>query len=1777
MKKGISSFVKKLFLTLIILVGMLPMTAFAAKSSGEIEVKIQGMHNAQIKYAKLYTYDDKEEKTKDLLEEINGDSGSYTLNLQEGDYWLDGYDANDDLNGGIKLTVSENQNTFYIQRVYAIYCSNKGWTEGTNYEISVAVSNGSVNRETTLGKANYLGNTRTSCLFIKGDTIAATFTPIGEYKDSYYAETIRKTAMMNCDISGKVNEAVKLTFTVPKGSVVDVGKTLKNNYYTQNFYEASGTPAAGENDTEIWTYRIPKETSNKTNGPYHFFRVQHEEGVTYWDFFDPSAITDGTKEFTITKEDLFIGSKEFTKDTVIKDYSENKHDTAGIYMNINAQGYKSMKKGETYELNMFRNWQAIEHFYNRMIALPDMSYEIITVDGTDVISIEPDEKNSSIATMTAKNEGTAIVLVTYDAMFSAQAMTDYDAKAYYNNSKFSAIWPELTGVFVVTVDKDGTGIDTGMEIDRQGKTGTIDAEHDILYYFGEEGASYSFKPENGTTVTVNRGTSNGEKWSFAGFSAADITTAEDGTVTVSGLKTGRHIIKVAKADGTAAYQVVTVRQASYELLDENFNALTEESEIKANDIIYVQFSGLINPCEKLAGIYNHAAIIQYLSEDGNKCTSSPGGVYGVYDFSSDATEQRVKVQIPKYWTGTTYSLNSGVINMKTSGSAPTAHRNLRYVTGSAANYDAAQGIGTLLCEIPDIEIPLTETEFLTGSISFEDEAGKSIDRSNVTITLEDTDGNSVELTEESKFQCLEGTYHYTVKAAGYFYKTGSIEVSNDNLEFTITLKVSSENAWDGMTLKEPSTEEGVYQIGTGAELAWFADYVNRGNGTTSAVLTADIHLAGYEWTPIGNSSKQFTGNFDGQNHKIEYLKISNIKGYAGVFGYVNSNGVVKNLTAKGEITLSSSGTSAGGIVGYVNSATIENCINNVKITNVGNNTGGIAGNSYASKIIGCKNTEAITSTSSYAGGIVGNLSSSVTKAVIQNCCNSGKVTAKTYAGGLVGYSGGAQIIGSYNSGAVESSDYAGGLAGYLIGSAYAFSGGTAELKACYNTGTVKAPSNAGGLLGKAGYMEMNDCYSIGAVTGTSTISGAIGALNDTNISGANVYYLDTSAESSAAEELCTAKTSEELKVAELDSEYYGGTCKGYPALLWQKDVTFHKLPETGVVTKPTCTEKGYTAYTCENCQESYRKEFTDALGHDWCDHESLDSNCTDCVQTAPTCIKEGSLVRTCKRDGCEETKEDVLAATGHTEDPEKTVDHTIYKDCVCKTCAETYRIWSDERLQYMTIDTDAVSDISLTDEGEELWDYQKTKKRFENSNSTKFGTTAKTTLKFTLTSDAKVSFNYGIESLTTTYDTMNITVNDETIATYQLPSNEISNGKAEAAYEKILPAGEHTITFTYQINTAFWGSTMGVGYFKDLSIQGVKSESSDAKVTVYLNVTKDSKFVTKKDTVMALTELNVPYFDLAAYGLQNLYYNPDCYQGTQEEQKPGTAETAKHQVTMLHAMIYATEVYCYDVAEAEAGKGYLKTNVWDKKDENSMFDISGDAGSSYITDFWGFGTNMNYYLNYEYPLGRPGWGATCDQILLKEQDIISIRYNPYTGTDDGTFYHFGESGDFSYTVPKGSSLTLKLYETVGNSSTYETEHTLAGEGNKIYLTSQVPGSLTEETPVGTTNAKGEVTIDTASLQAGTYYVTTASHDPAVAILKIQEAELSAEKGDANGDGKINATDASMILRYAAGLLEDASFDRTAADVNGDGTVNATDASLILRYAAGLIQEFSTAQ
>ena len=669
--------------------------------SGGVTVELKGVHSAQTASLKVYSYDGKVKGDSDFLEGnaavADGYALKYVTELPEGDYWVEGYDSEGNMCGGIAITVNSESTSFEFNRVYELHATNSGWVYGTDYTIELDITGqDGTKREVTIGKTVAWGNEYMSFLFMSGDTINATFTPIGEKAATAMPVTVTKNknqTTSNISITAKIPQALNITFKAPKGSTVSAG--VFSNYYIYNFFETSSVTEDENGVTAVFT--VPDTVSGNT-----FYRVQNPNGVTYWQFEKWSA----PKEITVTESDLHIGDSSFTKNSVFR-FEKNVYDRADIYLNINEKGYMNMEVGESYELNVFRNWMAIENLMNSKVALPDMHYKVVDAEGnpSDVVTVTPDKNNSSVANMVANKEGMAKVLVTYDAMTHMQGQSNTASK------EFSAIWPECTGVFAVTVGADGSSVNTNMTIDRiDSAESAIDAEHDIIFYLGDSGASYSFTPEAGSKVSVDRSVA-GKALFFTGFTTKGVFTDKNGEVTVSGLTSGRHIIKVEK-DGKATYQVITTRKVSYTLYDSEGNALDfYANRPKAGDTVKVQFTNLVNPAEKLSGAYNFNASLYYKAEDETVFRSKAGSPFGVYDFSGNPVRQFIEITIPADWNGDSYSLE-GAIKMGGFGNTTVGgHRGITYAVGMDRNFNAPTA-KMVLSRLPELSIPIANDEYL---------------------------------------------------------------------------------------------------------------------------------------------------------------------------------------------------------------------------------------------------------------------------------------------------------------------------------------------------------------------------------------------------------------------------------------------------------------------------------------------------------------------------------------------------------------------------------------------------------------------------------------------------------------------------------------------------------------------------------------------------------------------------------------------------------------------------------------------------------------------------------------------------------------------------------------------------------------------------------------------------------------------------------------------------------------------------------------------------------
>ena len=373
----------------------------------------------------------------------------------------------------------------------------------------------------------------------------------------------------------------------------------------------------------------------------------------------------------------------------------------------------------------------------------------------------------------------------------------------------------------------------------------------------------------------------------------------------------------------------------------------------------------------------------------------------------------------------------------------------------------------------------------------------------VTVTW-DGDGRTVAAQSDGSYLLPEGAYTYTVKAKGYAKVVEPLKVAKDE---TISVTLTPSAAWGGAEQEQPGgsgTQTDPYQIGSGAELAWLANAVNNASSGTKfyVVLTDDIDLGNQPWTPIGkfgfsSSDRSFSGSFRGNGHTVKGLNAS--AEYAGLFGSIN-DAEITGVVVQGTVTSSNASSGdAGGIVG---------------------------------RAIGTKNTitdcgsEATVSGGSYCGGILGNSQNGSCALEITGCYNSGRVSAKDRAAGIVARFNGSSTI---------------------------------TLNTCYNTGEITSESYASGIYG-SNSVTISDSYTVGAISGKDASSSSAFSTGSYDTL-TNCYYLTGSVPTGAKVGAATAMSDAAMRTELLDKlgadnwKTVRGVNNGYPVLSWQTDET----------------------------------------------------------------------------------------------------------------------------------------------------------------------------------------------------------------------------------------------------------------------------------------------------------------------------------------------------------------------------------------------------------------------------------------------------------------------------------------------------------------------------------------------------------------------------------------------------------------------------------------------
>ncbi len=1102
-----------------------------------------------------------------------------------------------------------------------------------------------------------------------------------------------------------IANAVELDITAP--TTAEFTLFFQYNNFNTRAVEPYKTAKDDATGMTTYSYRVSERNNNYT------WRLVDETGTYVTKAGWLSSLNQKTEK-TITFDS---GAPTDRKSHSFKDLGTtvSSRDEADLQVFLSHSGFMSVN--DTYRVRAFRMWELIDSDVGNIMAEPKFNVQVLQGNAADVKQVNGG--NAEGNWIDVKPTGTDIVAVTYDAidMYSNKDV------AGTHGGFFPANNPERTGVFVITNEAAGTADAT---VSFNGGTGSSrgaewDYNYDTWYYLNTDTAptlDFTVKAAEGVKVSYAVVTTNASLNSTLS-DWSDLTAGADGKYhadllpfRTAGTLGGTVIIKMVDSTGTS-YRLVRVAQASVTVK----NASNSGEPIMPGDKVTLSFDGLYRGVDKVSGIFNPLTLNLNYSTDEDDSMGSLGQ-YQQMDRASVTVEMPTDITFPEGSDKTTVMVTDGYI----SGgmySAPSPFDTLYNMTdtGVGTNFSAVN-ISFVASRLADIPVEVNRKVYYSVKLVAVDENGNVFE--DLTPTLKDGDNKLLTAEADGTYKLGYGSYTYAIEQLGYVRTSGSFKlgsadaekVENGVITVKFTVRKAAENAWDGKTTTEPATNEnGVYLIGTGAELAWFAQKVNGGSTKISGILTADIDLAGYEWTPIGTASKQFAGTFDGQNHTVDNLSINYssttpIPLYRGLFGWVSGANVtdrakIENMTVNGTVVASSTKSVndayVGGIAGRADYADLTNLHANVDVSikrTSGNyqSVGGVVGGTYYSlNVTNCSNSGNVTGWR-YCAGIVGNISSGNQPSTITGCVNTGSITApSTCAAGIV-------------------SNLPNGC----------------KVTACYNTGTIKAGGNyPAGIVGYCANSEVRSCFNLGTVTcnTTFTYGSVIGTVSSADAVIKNLYYLEGTCEKggigavkNAETQTAAVRTAEEIANAEFVSTMNadlaeaaftsGCTATKHPILLWQADAehTFantasdvikseatcteaavyyvkcdncdavsntltvkvgeplgHDLTVT--VVEPTCEKDGYTESVCARCGLSYRTNYVAAKGHSYVD-----------VVTAPTCESAGYTTHTCSVCG-DSYVDAMLPATGHSYVDvvtAPTCESAGYTTHTCSVCGSSY-------------------------------------------------------------------------------------------------------------------------------------------------------------------------------------------------------------------------------------------------------------------------------------------------------------------------------------------------------------------------------------------------------------------------------------------------------------------------------------------------------------------------
>ena len=646
--------------------------------------------------------------------------------------------------GNLTVTEGTGEQTFELYLVY-VYAVKDGWT-ADDFTTEVKAADGTV---MTPGEphqfASYVGY---PYLMVPG-----TYTWSIQPSEARAAEGYQASQPTSQKLTGSASWSVTLPqivstdFVVPKGGRV-VMHSIPATTYGQGALVAASADLTGD-DSDVYTFRLKAGSS-------YIYQATGDGLVTATGMFKSTGAT--------TRYDL---TKTMTGDpkAILRD---EKSDAADIRLNgVDYTGSVALTVGGMKQLRPLRMFQISNSYAagSRGSTLePAFHYTALDVDGTNVVSVDDSGR------ITANSAGTAVVLVTYDAMYVTDCGWDIN-----KNKTFGAIWPENTGVVVVEVGENAAnGPDANMTInngDRKVAGNKLDAEADVLYYTGDDGCQYTFRPAAGSTVTLLRPTLTETAMTYTGGFGTDGVTTKGGDVTLT-LTEGKNIVKISK-DGADTYQVITVKKAGVVIT----NKTDPTRDILPGDTVTVQLTGVYHPANTMANLYSLFAYVSYTDPGSSATVTGDKYFYQrhLFDRADGDSCRTVEVKIPADWDADEpYVLTNGVLSFYGNGKDIGSHRNsLPDLSTSVPNSYSSFKLGAL----PDITIPVVKPNTADVTFSVKDDSGNAVNSCTIQLTNSRNDTVTINATAASATRTLaSGKWSYVVTKEGYLPAKGTLTV-----------------------------------------------------------------------------------------------------------------------------------------------------------------------------------------------------------------------------------------------------------------------------------------------------------------------------------------------------------------------------------------------------------------------------------------------------------------------------------------------------------------------------------------------------------------------------------------------------------------------------------------------------------------------------------------------------------------------------------------------------------------------------------------------------------------------------------------------------------------------------------------------------------------------------------------------------------------------------------------------------------------------------------------